>query len=163
MKLKLLRRFFADDYTIGTLYIDDKPFCDTLENQDRLLHQNMPLDVLDRHKTAGKTAIPIGTYKVNMNTVSPKYQAMGKYSDIGFKVPRLENVPVFDGILIHIGNFPKDTLGCVLVGKNTVKGAVMESTVTFNALYKLLKEAEYKGETIMLDIQYKDWEYNVPK
>ena len=48
-------------------------------------------------------------------------------------------MPAFEGVLIHIGNYPKDTEGCVLVGKNTVVGAVMESAVTFRRLMDRLK------------------------
>jgi len=163
MDLKLIRKYFSDDYTIGHLYVNGKYFCDTLENEDKLLHEKMPLKVLDRVKTAGKTAIPIGVYQINMNTISPKYKALDKYSDIEFKLPRLEKVPMFEGILIHIGNYSRDTLGCILVGKNTIKGAVMESTLTFNALYKLLRFASDANEDIWISIEYEDWEMNILK
>ena len=45
-------------------------------------------------------------------------------------------------MLIHIGNTSADTEGCILVGKNTQVGKVLESTITFKALYDRLKEAK---------------------
>ena len=57
-------------------------------------------------------------------------------------LPRLLNVPAFDGVLIHIGNTANDSEGCILVGKNTKVGKVLESGVTFRALYARLKEAK---------------------
>ena len=57
-------------------------------------------------------------------------------------VPRLINVPAFDGILIHIGNTARDSAGCILVGKNTVVGKVLNSTETFHKLYAVLKAAK---------------------
>lgn len=62
-------------------------------------------------------------------------------------------VPGFDGILIHIGNYPEDTDGCILVGRNTVVGAVMQSTETFKKLYSLLKYASDSGRGIQLHIE----------
>ena len=35
MKLTLKRRYFAETYTIGTLFIDGVRFCDTLEDKNR--------------------------------------------------------------------------------------------------------------------------------
>ena len=57
-------------------------------------------------------------------------------------LPRLINVPGYEGVLIHIGNTAKDTEGCLLVGKNTRVGKVLESRVTFVKLYERLKEAK---------------------
>ena len=59
----------------------------------------------------------------------------------------------FSGVLIHVGNTNKDTLGCILVGENTSKGKVLNSTATFHKLMKLLLEAHVKGETIKLTIK----------
>lgn len=68
-------------------------------------------------------------------------------------MPRLLNVPGFDGILIHPGNTALDSYGCILVGKNTVKGKITQSKDTFAKLYKELKAAADKGETIEIEIK----------
>jgi hypothetical protein len=47
----------------------------------------------------------------------------------------------YEGVLIHIGNRPEDTEGCILVGENKVKGQVINSTETFKRLYELMKKA----------------------
>ena len=86
MKLKLERLYLKPDYTIGKLYIDGKYFCDTLEDQVR--------DLAKERKIPGRTAIPAGVYEVIVN-ISPRFRR---------KLPRLLDVPGFDGILIHRGN-----------------------------------------------------------
>lgn len=142
MKLELKRIAKQTGYTIGKLYVDGDYFCDTLEDEDRGLMQDMSLKQIERIKIPGKTAIPEGTYEVTMDVVSPKYSQRKVYDFCEGKLPRLLNVPGYEGILIHIGNYPKDTDGCILVGKNTAKGAVMESTGTFWKLYDLMKSAK---------------------
>ena len=42
-------------------------------------------------------------------------------------MPRLLNVKGFDGILIHKGSNADSSAGCIIVGKNTVKGGVTNS------------------------------------
>ena len=110
MKLKLNRIFKGKDYTIGHLYIDGEYFCDTLEDRVR--------DLLKEGKIPAETAIPAGTYNVTV-TSSPRFKRM---------LPRLVNVPQFEGILIHRGNTAKDSSGCILVGENKRKGMVINST-----------------------------------
>jgi hypothetical protein len=153
MKLHLKRIARKPGYTIGKLSIDGAYFCDTLEDTDRGLKQTMPLNEIKRLKQAGVTAIPAGMYNIAMNIVSPKYSTRPAYQSIAGKLPRLVNVPGYDGVLIHIGNYPKDTEGCILVGKNKAVGAVLESTETFNKLYPLLKSAHDRGEHITITVE----------
>ena len=139
MKLVLKRIAKLDKYTIGKLYIDGKYFCDVLEDPDRGLSSNMPLDEIKKIKVKGETAIPIGTYKINMNIISPKFKNKFWAKPYNGKIPRLENVPGYEGILIHPGSYPEDTQGCILVGKNKIKGQVVESQNTFHSLMNILK------------------------
>ena len=141
MKLKVQRRFRAEDYTIATLYIDGVRFCDTLEDRDRDENRNGRFDG-DEKKIAGRTAIPNGTYPVIVN-VSPRF---------GRELPRLQNVPSFEGVLIHRGNTPEDTAGCILVGENKVKGRVINSTPYEEELVRRIKEALAAGEECSIEI-----------
>lgn len=122
MKLKLERLYKKDNYTIGKLYINDKYFCDTLEDTVRELNT-----INDKIKH--KTAIPEGTYKVVV-TMSHRFKRL---------LPLLLNVPYFTGIRIHKGNDENDTSGCILIGENKIKGKVINSTYYEEKLVELLK------------------------
>lgn len=153
MELKLNRVGKQDTYTIGKLFIDGVYFCDTMEDKDRGLSSTTPISTIEKLKVHGQTAIPMGVYTVDMNQVSPRLSQKDMYKVIGGKVPRLLNVPGFDGVLIHVGNTAEDTLGCILVGYNKVKGQVINSKDTFFKLYPRLKQASDKGEKITIRIQ----------
>lgn len=150
MKLILERNWSKETYTIGKLYYIDEDtqskryICDTLEDTDRRLTDDMTIEAIKKLKVYAETAIPSGTYQITLNTISPKYSKRKYYKDLcGGKVPRLLNVKGYDGVLIHIGNTNKDTAGCILVGENKVKGRVINSTKAFEKLYKILKSARY--------------------
>lgn len=152
MKLKVERRWRKETYTIGRLYVDGVFFCNTLEDKDRGLKQSDPLAKIKKVKVYGETAIPIGTYKVAMDEVSPKYKAVAWYKNLnGGRMPRIQNVPGFEGIIIHPGNGPLDSLGCLLVGKNTIVGGLTQSRVTFAELYAKMEKAHNAGETITIE------------
>lgn len=153
MNLKLERLYKNDKYTIGKLYINGTYFCDTIEDADRGLSNTMSLDTVNSKKKYGITAIPVGTYNINMKTVSPKFK--DRSWAIPFKgiLPRLENVIGYEGVLIHVGNKAEDTFGCILVGENKVKGQVINSVNTFNKLMKLLVEADSKKEIISIKVE----------
>lgn len=139
----LVRRIARKDtYTIGRMYIGTKYFCDVLEDKDRGLTQSTPLSDIKRIKVQNETAIPAGTYKVVVNR-SPKF---------GRNLPRLLDVPGFDGILIHRGNTNKDTSGCLLVGENKEIGKVINSTGYETKLVELLTKAQLNGEKIEITI-----------
>ena len=140
MKLTLRRIAKKDTYTVGKLYIDGVYFCDTIEDKDRGLYQKQDIQELRKIKVPSKTAIPTGIYKISLSIVSPKFSAKKIYQEIcKGKVPRLLNVPGYEGVLIHIGNTAEDSAGCILVGQNKVVGKVINSTETFRKLYNKIK------------------------
>ena len=93
MNLQVRRDLFSTISTQGELLIDGNHFCYTLEPP---------------YKTDGSKprAIPEGTYPLTIRW-SPEFNK---------HVPHVENVPGFTAIEQHIGNFPRDTKGCTLVG-----------------------------------------------
>lgn len=153
MKLTLQRIAKKDTYTIGRLYIDGVRFCDTIEDKDRGLTQSMDLATIKSIKKANITAIPTGTYKVTMEFQSPRYSNYSRYPwarKYNGKMPRLLNVPGYEGVLIHPGNTDKDTSGCILVGENKVVGKVINSQKWF---FKLMDEYLTKVNTFELEVK----------
>ena len=141
MRLTLERRYKCNGYTIGTLSIDGERFCDTLEDADRGLSDEMTLDEIKARKLKSVTAIPTGTYYVTLDVKSPKFGNKQFYHNVcRGKLPRLMGVKGFEGVLIHCGNTAKDTDGCILVGENKVKGQGIDSQATFRRLYPLLRK-----------------------
>ena len=142
MEILLQRVAKKDKYTIGKLYINDQYFCDTLEDTDRGLTQSMTEQQIKSKKVYGETAIPTGIYRIVIS-YSNRFKK---------QMPLLLNVPGFSGIRIHTGNTEKDSLGCILVGKNKAVGKVLESKDTYNKLFSILQKANEK-ETIKIIIK----------
>ena len=134
MELTLKRRFKGEHYTIGSLSVDGQWLCDTLEDKDRGLSSTMALCEIKAKKVFGKTAIPTGTYRVEL-TYSAKFASRHWAKKYNGLVPEILGVKGFSGVRIHPGNKPEDTDGCPLVGENKVKGQVINSVETY---YKLM-------------------------
>lgn len=134
MLLEVKRLYKKDIYTIGVLMVDGEKFSDTLEDKVR--------DLNSEKKVYGETAIPAGKYKVVMS-MSSKFKRV---------MPYLENVPQFTGIMIHPGNTPKDTLGCILVGENKKKGQLINSRKYSDELNKRINEAIERKEQVWIEI-----------
>ncbi len=140
MKIELIRSYNCKTYCIGHLYVDGKYVCDTIEDVDRGMEQTMPDVELRKLKVPSQTAIPTGMYRVTLGVVSPKFSQKTYYRNFcGGRVPRLLNVPAFDGILIHMGVTEKSSAGCLIVGYNTIKGQVTDSQKAFEKLYNILR------------------------
>lgn len=142
-------------YSIGHLYdADGKYICDTIEDTDRGLTSNMSVTDILKVKVKSKTAIPRGRYRVTLDVVSPKFSLKPYYKAFcSGKVPRLLDVPGFDGILIHKGVSEKSSAGCIIVGYNTVKGMVTNSQAAFEKVYRLLKTYRDQGHKIYIEIK----------
>lgn len=144
MLVTIDRKWKKDGYTISRLYVNGELFgCNTLEDTDRGLRQDMPLEEIKKKKVYGETAIPSGSYEC-VYTFSNRFKKM---------LPLLKNVPGFDGIRIHSGNSAKDTLGCILVGKNDKKGWISDSRNWTSKLITKMQEAWNKKEKVTILIQ----------
>ena len=130
MRLTLTRVERVDDATIGKLEIDGIFMCWTLE------------DVVRPVKVPGSTAIPAGTYPVQI-TWSPRFQK---------DMPLLIGVPNFHGVRIHPGNTAEDTCGCILPGMERRGATVIRSKEAYNIIYREISEALIVHEPVMIEI-----------
>lgn len=155
MKILVDRAWKKPTYTISRLFVDGKRFYESLEDKDRGLKKTDPLSTIQSKKIYGETAIPSGIYEIDMDRVSPKYAAIDWYKTNcnGGRMPYLKNVPGFEGILLHPGNGPEDSWGCILIGRNLTTGRLSQSKDTFKKLYKTMLDAHKKGEKITIEIK----------
>jgi hypothetical protein len=120
MTVEIRRKWETSKSIIGEMWVDDQFECFTLEpSRNTPVHQGHP-------------CIPAGTYKVIL-TMSPHLR---------YVTPEVLNVPGRSAIRWHIGNFPADVLGCVVVGLGHATDAVTSSKIAFAKLMDLLKTAE---------------------
>lgn len=136
MKLKVTRKEFTDNSTIGELTVNGVFECFTLEDKVRDLKAD------GSGKIYGKTAIPKGTYELVL-TYSDRFKQV---------MPLLLKVPFFEGIRIHSGNVDADTHGCLLTGTAHTKDFVSNSKIAYQNLFNKLKIAS-KSEKIFIEIQ----------
>ena len=140
--LLLKRTTRTDKSTIGELHLNGKFFCYTLEDRDRGLKKTDSLLSIKARKLFGITAIPAGRYEVAL-TWSNRFK---KY------MPQLLNVPGYEGVRIHVGNYPEETEGCLLVGIGKGVDKIIDSRTAFTALMQQLEYAVTKGK-IFITIQ----------
>ncbi len=95
-----LRRFIKTDYyTIGRLQV--------YNNEGKLLFEGYTLELPNRQNQKNISCIPTGLY----NVVARQSEKFGDCY-------HLQNVVNRSGILIHTGNFYKDTTGCIILGSS---------------------------------------------
>jgi translation elongation factor EF-4 len=141
LELKIIKK--ADTYRAGKLSINGKFFAYTIEDKDRGLRKDMPLDEIKAIKHYGVTAIPVGRYKVAM-TYSNRFK---RY------MLQILDVPGFDGIRIHVANTSKDVEGCVGVAyEDSSDGFAGNSAAAIKELEKQVKVIE-KKEAIWITIK----------
>lgn len=116
-ELTIERKHSSENCTMGYLIADGLVICYTLE---------LPWE----DNLNNISCIPVGTYN-----------GMLRYDkNDGWRI-QLENVPNRTGVQIHMGNYTKETKGCILVGV----GATIDNCTVQNssAAYAKLKNAFY--------------------
>ena len=132
MDVVIYRKWRKKGYTISRMYVDGKFFCHILEDEDRGLMQGMSVGEIMNIKLAGKTAIPVGNYKI-IRQWSPRFKKI---------LPSIPNVKGFAGVRMHGGNSSKDTDGCPLFGEadeKNIRDLVSNSQKHFKRFDTLLQ------------------------
>lgn len=129
MNFAVKRRWPESQSLMGQFMIDNFHECYTLE----------PPVKTDGSKPR---AIPAGTYPLTIR-FSPRFNRL---------MPHVENVPDFAGVLIHWGNFPKDTEGCTLVGSIQGTNFVGHSREEFDLLFEKIDKAFDAGPQTIIYI-----------
>ena len=148
MQLTLQRYLFDEKYTLGRLYSGNHMICETLEPPSAHLNKFNPVKLILKAKADGKRAIPKGVYEVVM-AYSPRFRK---------RYPRLKGVPCFEGILIHPGNHPSDTKGCILPGWSRWPGTVTGSAVATAEIIGIAERAAAWGEKLTLKVVEEHYE-----
>ena len=111
-------------------------------------------DAIRRVKIKNETCIPEGTYDLAIRRDTP----MANYYDKRFKddgvvhdgMLWLLDVPNYTNVYIHIGNYTRDTAGCILVGTKYAVDAdvctVQYSKVAYLSVYPRIHAAVLAGD-----------------
>ena len=133
INLLLIRNTFSKKSTVGELFLNGERICDTLENSWQDNQRNI-------------SCIPEGVYPVRLRL--PRESGTRDYLHL-----LVQEVPNRDFILVHRGNFPSQTQGCLLVGLGTEQDVVHNSVLAMDLLIKEI--LHLCGENINLIIKNK--------
>lgn len=139
MKILVRRDSFFPRCTIGTLMVDGKFICYTLEDKVREV-AGVPVT---SWKIPSETSIPVGIYKCR-DTLSKRFKMV---------LPELFEVPGFAGVRIHGGNDHTNTEGCILVGMFKKVTTIHNSAPALALVRGLLESAALEGEIVTVEIR----------
>ena len=146
MKLQVVRTQFGKDATNGLLFIDGIFECYTLEDQ----YQSV--------KVMHETCIPEGTYDIKFRKTGgfhAKFSA--KFKNAHYGMLHIQDVPGFEYILIHTGNWESQTSGCLLVGDTqqdldvSDKGFIGASVNAYKRMYSKVANQLLQGKEVTIE------------
>lgn len=132
MIIEICRMYNSEEPTLGTASL--------IHNQE-ILFQFVTLELPYRENSIRESCIPEGEYKAFKHD-SPRFG----------QTFWLQNVANRSEILIHSGNFMKDTLGCILVGedfKDIDQDGFTDITSSKKILRKLLRRTPYEVKVVI--------------
>jgi hypothetical protein len=114
--------------TLGAMFDGEERICETLE---------LPW----KNNQSNISCIPERTYQCKI-----------AYSPIhGYDVYWILNVPNRSAVEIHIGNFAKDTKGCILLGTTRAHDCILRSKIAFNKFMEKMAKNDFALTISKLD------------
>jgi hypothetical protein len=152
--LTVLRYIDDGETTLGLIFLRNKFFAYTLEDTHR------------DEKIKGKTRIPSGIYNVGYSPVDPAQSRITRdylrdFQPWFTRHLHLKNVPGFEGIYIHVGNFHENTDGCLLIADGVMAGtsrkSLQSSRDAYRRFYKIIAALLDSNEQVNIQILNEDW------
>lgn len=142
------RYLSTNEATLSRVYVDGVHLVFGLEDEWREV------------KVPGETRIPAGIYKIRLRTFGEhhvKYSKDRRFRSFHQGMLWLQNVPGFDAILIHVGNYERDTKGCLLVGleRNETQMTLSRSGEGYSLLYNKVVDAA-SHDHLMIELRDSD-------
>jgi hypothetical protein len=138
MEIVQNRFTITEKSTISRLLINGEFSGYILEDPVRVLvdkNNDGDFDDAGEGKIWGRTAIPAGVYHPKIRKSGKHYLKYRKRWDWHKGTITLDPVPGFKWIMIHLGNTPEDTHGCLLPGLTYGKDRVFSSTSAYYKIY----------------------------
>lgn len=128
-----LVRFMHSKYcTRGELYLHDLKI-QTLEPSDFI--------------------IPEGIYLIRFSH-SPKFSSKSPYSKVlDKKVPEIIGIQGHSGVRIHVGNYPSETQGCILVGTTGSDTIVLNSRHAYLQLCNMIQDIQLRNPNVFFTLK----------
>ena len=150
MELILKRFSGADESTLGLIFVEEKFFCYSLEDQ------------FNEPKVPGETRISSGRYQILLRTEGGMHSRYTDRFDFHKGMLWLQDVPDFTFIYLHTGNNDDHSEGCILTGDGQVqnvteRGQVTSSVAAYTRLYEVITE-ELLQEEVWITIYEEDEE-----
>lgn len=152
--LTVLRYIDDGETTLGLIFLRNKFFAYTLEDTHR------------DEKIRGKTRISAGVYTIGYSPVDPAQSRITRdylrdFQPWFTRHLHLKNVPEFEGIYIHVGNFHENTDGCLLIADGVMAGtsrkSLQSSRNAYRRFYKIIAALLDSNEQVNIQILNEDW------
>ncbi len=97
--------------------------------------------------------IPEGMYLIRF-THSPKFSSKLPYSKVlDKKVPEIIGINGHSGIRIHVGNYPSETQGCILVGTTGSDSIILNSRYAYLDFCKKIQDIQLRNPDVFFTLK----------
>ncbi len=123
--------------------------CSSVCTRGELYLHDLKLQTLEPHDYI----IPEGMYLIRF-THSPKFSSKLPYSKVlDKKVPEIIGIKDHTGVRLHVGNYPSETQGCILVGTTGSDTIVLNSRHAYLQLCNKIQDIQLRNPNVFFTLK----------